>query len=180
MVKHKFSSSFFIFLFTLFTITGCTVIDFATDVTWEAAKLTGIAVRGVVRIAQGKQVVKLKRVGNSYLADTHINRKMHAHLIVDTGASNVTVSKRVAIKLGYDLNSAERIQAKLANGNVVAARVIILKELRIGRASATNIPAVVLERETGGSYDGLLGMSFLKHFVFQIDTDKNQLILQKR
>lgn len=180
MAKHKFSSSFFILLFALTAITGCTVIDFATDVTWEAAKLTGSAVRGVVRIAQGKQVVKLNRVGNSYLADTRINRKMHAHLIVDTGASNVTVSKRIAIKLGYDLNSAKRIQAKLANGNVVPARVIILKELRIGKASATNIPAIVLERETGGSYDGLLGMSFLSHFVFQIDTDKNQLILQKR
>ena len=164
----------------IFSLTGCAVIEGVTDVTWEAAKLTGSAVKGAVRIAQGKQIVKLRRVGNSFLTDSVINRKTHATLMVDTGASNVMLSKRIALKLGYKLTSAKRVQAKLANGKVVPGRVIILKELRVGGATATNIPAIVLEQESGGSYDGLLGMSFLSQFVFQIDTVKGELTLQKR
>ncbi len=171
---------FIIFLSAAFILTGCSVIELATDVTWEAAKLTGSAVSGAVRIAQGKQIVKLKRVGNSFLVASVINRKNHATLMVDTGASNVMLTKKTALRLGYNLNASKRIKAKLANGKVVPGRVIILKELRVGGATATNIPAIVLEQESGGNYDGLLGMSFLNQFVFQIDTAKNELTLQKR
>lgn len=172
--------SFFIFLCLLLALTSCAVIELATDVTWEAAKLTGSAVQGAVRIAQGKHIIKLKRVGNNFLTDSVINRKTHATLMVDTGASNVMLSKRIALKLGYNLNASKRIKAKLANGKVVPGRVVILKELRVGKATATNIPAIVLEQESGSNYDGLLGMSFLGQFVFQIDTIKNELTLQKR
>ncbi len=171
---------FIISLSTAFILTGCSVIELATDVTWEAAKLTGSAVRGAVRIAEGKQIVRLKRVGNSFLTDALINRKTHATFMVDTGASNVMLSKKTALKLGYHLNAAKRVKAKLANGKVVPGRVIILKELRLGRALATNIPAIVLEQESGGNYDGLLGMSFLGQFIFQIDTVKGELMLQRR
>ncbi len=172
--------SFLIFLSLILTLTSCAVIEFATNVTWEAAKLTGSAVQGAVRIAQGKQIIKLKRVGNSFLTDSTINRKTHATLMVDTGASNVMLAKRIALKLGYNLNAAKRVKAKLANGKIVPSRVVILKELRIGGAVATNIPAIVLEQESGGNYDGLLGISFLGQFVFQIDTVKSELMLQKR
>jgi clan AA aspartic protease (TIGR02281 family) len=171
---------FIIFLSAILTMTGCSVIEFATDVTWEAAKLTGNAVRGAVRIAQGKQIVKLKRVGNSFLVSSVVNRKTHATLMVDTGASNVMLTKKTALRLGYNLNASKRVKAKLANGKVVPGRIIILKELRVGAATATNIPAIVLEQESGGNYDGLLGMSFLGQFIFQIDTAKSELTLQKR
>ncbi len=172
----------FLILTPLFlsSLYGCAVIEGVSTVTWEAAKLTGSAVKGVVRIAQGKQIVRLKRVGNGLLASTTINRKTSALLMVDTGASNVMLSKRTALKLGYNLYAAKRVNAKLANGKSVPGRIIILKELKVGGASATNIPAIVLEQESGGNYDGLLGMSFLNQFVFQIDTAKNELTLQKR
>ncbi|MCB9772380.1 MAG: clan AA aspartic protease [Candidatus Omnitrophica bacterium] len=175
-MKNKLS----IFLITIITLTGCTILEVATDVTWEAAKLTGRAVKGAVHIAQGKQTIRLKRVGNSFLTDSVINRKRHATLLIDTGASNVMLSKSTALKLGYNLNKADRIQAKLADGKVVPGRVIILKELKVGGATATNIPAIVLEQTSGGNYDGLLGMSFLNKFIFQIDATKGELILQKR
>lgn len=172
--------SVFVLLSFVLALTGCAVIEAASDVTWEAAKITGNAVKGAVEIAQGKQNIKLKRVGNRLMTDSWINRKSHATLMLDTGASNCMLTKRIALKLGYNLNAAKRIKAKLANGKVVPARVIILSELKIGGASAFNIPAVVLEQESGGNYDGLLGMSFLNQFIFQIDTVKGQLILQKR
>ncbi len=178
-MQNKIIPLFAVLILTC-SLIGCAVIEVATDVTWEAAKLTGNAVRGAVRIAQGKQIVKLKRVGNGLLTDVTVNRKIHATLVVDTGASNVMLSKRTALKLGYNLNAAKRVQAKLANGKMVPGRIIILKELRVGGARATNIPAIVLEQESGANFDGLLGMSFLRQFIFQIDTVKSELTLQKR
>jgi len=172
--------SLLIFPFLTLSLIGCAVIEGVTNVTWEAAKLTGSAVKGAVHIAQGKQTVRLKRVGNSLLTAAIINKKAHVSLMIDTGASNVMLSKRTALKLGYNLATSRRVQAKLANGQTVAGRIIILKELRVGGARATNIPAIVLEQESGGNYDGLLGMSFLNQFIFQIDSVKNELILQKR
>lgn len=169
-----------ILLFSILLLCGCAVIEGVTYVTWEAAKLTGKAVKGVVHIAQGKQVIHLKRIGNSFFADVRINRKIRGLLMVDTGASNVLLSKRLALKLGLNIRGAKRIQAKVAGGRIVPGRLIFLKEIRVGGARVENIPAIVLEQESGEAYDGLLGMSFLKQFIFQIDTQKSQLILQRR
>ncbi len=84
-MQNKIIPLFAVLILTC-SLIGCAVIEVATDVTWEAAKLTGNAVRGAVRIAQGKQIVKLKRVGNGLLTDVTVNRKIHATLVVDTGA----------------------------------------------------------------------------------------------
>jgi len=174
---------FFLTLLILVTA-GCAVVEGVTEVAWETTKFTGKvagkAVKGAVHIAQGKQTVRLKRIGNSYFCDAVLNKKTHATLMVDTGATNVMLSSRMAQKLGLNLQASRRVKAKLAGGRMVAARVVTLKELRIGKATAYNIPVIVLEQEVREAYDGLLGMSFLNQFIFQIDTHKNELILQKR
>lgn len=168
----------------LLTSINCAVVEGVSDVTWEVAKLTGKAaghaVKGAVHIATGKQRVRLKRIGNGLFAEATINRKTKAMLLVDTGATNVMLSQRIAVKLGLDLRGAKKAQAKLASGKVIPARVVFLKELRVGKARIENIPAIILEQENGEIYDGLLGMSFLDQFIFQIDAKNGELILQKR
>ncbi len=165
-------------------ICGCEVIGAVTDVGWEATKftgkMTGKAVGGIVSAIEGKQTIHLKRIGNSFFTDTVVNRRTRALLMVDTGASNVLLSIRTVQKMGISLRNAKRVKAKLAGGKVVNARVITLSELRVGGAVVKNIPAIILEQESGEAYDGLLGMSFLNQFVFQMDTVKGQLVLQKR
>jgi len=47
----------------------------------------------------------------------------------------------------------------------------------LGRARVTNVRAVVLDKEQGM---GLLGMSFLNNFVFKVDTEKSELVLERR
>ena len=164
----------------IFLVSGCEVVGTLTDVGWEATKLTGKAVGGAINAVQGKQTIRLKRIGNSFFTDVVINQRTRALLMLDTGASNVLLSIRTAQRLGISLRYAKRVKAKLAGGKIVAARVITLKELRVGGAVVNNIPAIILEQESGEAYDGLLGMSFLNQFVFQIDTVKGHLTLQKR
>ena len=58
--------------------------------------------------------------------------------------------------------------------------MVVLDEVHLGEVSVRNVKAIILDYENNQSSDGLLGMSFLENFVFQIDAEKNELILTKR
>ena len=142
-------------------------------------KATGGAAKTVVHIARGTQVVPLERQGG-LVAEVTVNRRVKARFLVDTGASQMQISQSLARRLKIDLRKAEQVPVRVAGGTTVAARAVTLKEVRIGRARVDNVQAIVIDREGTMSYDGLLGMSFLNHFNFQIDTENARLILRKR
>lgn len=80
-------------------------------------------------------------------------------MMVDTGASLVTLSNDTAKRLGIAPARADyRLTLRTANGLVQGAS-IRLRELRIGSVSLENVDAVILP---AGALDAnLLGMSFL-------------------
>jgi len=188
------------FLIFLIFSSGCALVDVTTEtakiigkVGWEATKITGKVlwtagkaagggVKTLVHIARGKQVIKLKKIGNSFYADVKLNRKVKATFLVDTGASSVQISQGLARKLRINPAKGDPLMAQIADGQMVSGHAVNLKEVRMGRVYVKNVRAVVLDNEVAGKEkeDGLLGMSFLNHFVFQMDTEKGQLILQKR
>ncbi len=142
-------------------------------------KATGKATKTVVHMASGTQVVPLERRGG-LIAEVQLNRKITAKFLVDTGASQMQISQSLARRLHIDLRKAEAVPVRVAGGRVVSARSVVLKEVRIGRARVKNVQAIVIDREGAMDYDGLLGMSFLNHFNFQVDTENARLILKKR
>ncbi|KFI30281.1 aspartyl protease [Haematobacter massiliensis] len=81
--------------------------------------------------------------------------------IVDTGASNVVLSREDARAIGLDPDELPYFgQAMTANGLVRTARVR-LEELRLGPHAERNVTAWVSEGEMPGS---LLGMDYLRRF----------------
>lgn len=142
-------------------------------------KATGGAAKTVVHIARGTQVVSLERRGG-LTAEVTVNKRTKAMFLVDTGAEQVQISQSLARRLKIDLRRAEPVSVRVAGGTVVAARVVTLKEVRIGRACVEHVPAIVIDREGVMDYDGLLGMFFLSHFNFQVDTQNAKLILRRR
>jgi predicted aspartyl protease len=68
----------------------------------------------------------------------------------------------------------------LAGGGTVIGRLVILDEVYLGSVAVRNVKAIILDYESEQTSDGLLGMSFLENFVFQIDAKNNELILNKR
>jgi len=54
-----------------------------------------------------------------------------------------------------------------------------IHEVALGAARVHDVKAIVLERDSLGVADGLLGMSFLENFIFSIDTQKGELILER-
>ena len=142
-------------------------------------KATGGAAKTVVHIARGTQVVPLERQGG-LVAEVTVNRRVKARFLVDTGATQMQISQSLARRLKIDLRKAVPVPVRVAGGAVVSARSVLLKEVRIGRARVENVQAIVIDREGAMNYDGLLGMSFLNHFNFQVDTENAKLILRKR
>jgi len=157
----------------------------AAKITVATAKFTGkvamatgkVGVAGV-KYATGSRTVKLEKEGNSYYAEVKINKRDKARLLLDTGATNVQISAWMARRLGLSLANAEQVRVSLADGSTSMARIVTLKELRVGKAKAKDVKALVIEGASIPERGGLLGMSFLNRYKFQIDTQKHLLILR--
>ncbi|PZX17501.1 aspartyl protease family protein [Palleronia aestuarii] len=95
--------------------------------------------------------------------------------IVDTGASDLVLSRSDAERVGLDPDSLAYLgQAQTANGTVPMARVY-LDEVELAGAVERDVPASV----NGGEMDmSLLGMSYLQHFG-RIEISGNTLTLSR-
>jgi clan AA aspartic protease (TIGR02281 family) len=133
-----------------------------------------------VSMDQARVIVPLEREGKSFFVRLKLNGTITARFLVDTGASAMQVSRAMAKKLKLKSPRAKTVPVMLAGGSYVRGRIVELDEVAIGAAKACHVKAVVLEHDDLGARDGLLGMTFLENFIFSIDTEKGELVLEKR
>jgi len=145
----------------------------------KTAVVTGRGIKTIVNMTAGKHVVRLDKKGNSLLVNTLLNRKVKTDLILDTGCTDTQISEEVAERLGIETSGCRSVSCQLADGRSVSGKETVIKEVRIGSAKVYNVRAIVLGSDNLGS-GGLLGMSFLDNFIFRIDSEKGELILQRR
>ncbi|HEY8117683.1 MAG TPA: retropepsin-like aspartic protease [Methylophilaceae bacterium] len=101
------------------------------------------------------RVVELQRgLDGHYRAQAYING-MQVDVLVDTGATGVAISQRLADKLG--LHSHDAIRTTTANGDSIAYETR-LSSVKLGGVEAKDVAATIAP---GLSGDVLLGMSFL-------------------
>lgn len=98
-------------------------------------------------------------------------------MLVDTGASFISMSSDYARALSLDYRRGQRVPIQTANGLIEAWRVN-LASVRVGEITVHNIEAVVAEasRETTGM--PVLGMSFLN--MVEMQRRGNTLTLTRR
>ncbi len=166
-------------VYTTARVTG-NVVGTTAKVLGKATVVTGKGVKTVVNMATGNHVVKLVRRGNGLTTSVLLNRKVREDLIVDTGATDTVISSSLAKKIGIQAAKGKNVLCQVADGRTVNGKQINIKEVRVGGAKVYNVQAVVLDSGEMGDSPGLLGMSFLKNFVFKVDTEKELLVLQKR
>lgn len=117
------------------------------------------------------------------IVETLLNKKVKASLLLDTGASTILLSNEIAkrLKIKTDKTGGNGVMVQLANGEKVKAQYVVLDSVKIEDVEAKSVGAVVLsETIEMQAHDGLLGMSFLNNFNFEIDTENKKLILQKK
>ena len=127
-----------------------------------------------------KYSIGYNRKGDAIIVEALLNEITKVNFILDTGASIVVISRRIANKLGLNIDDKNLSTfVTLADGRKVRANAVLLDSISIGNLKAKNIQAAVLEKEEAISEDGLLGMSFLKNFTIKIDPKNGKLVLEE-
>jgi clan AA aspartic protease (TIGR02281 family) len=119
----------------------------------------------------------LKARGFSYSVDTLVNRGVRLNMLVDTGASFTILTVDAAKKLGItNLDALPKMPVSTAGG-VTWIHLVEIESVSVGGAEAHSIEGGI-SSQIGGGLDGLLGMSFLGEFVYQLDGPGGQLSLK--
>ena len=108
-------------------------------------------------VASGRNVVLKPDAQGQFQADVSVNGRV-IRMLVDTGATAVSLTQKDAIALGV-LPISFNIHIHTANGDARAGEAK-LNEIRIGQIAVRDTPAIVLPN--GAAEQSLLGMSFLK------------------
>ncbi|MFA5090115.1 MAG: retropepsin-like aspartic protease [Candidatus Omnitrophota bacterium] len=118
--------------------------------------------------------------GDHIFVNALLNGKTEVKLLVDTGSSFVVLPRSFAVKLDILANSIKPdVKLTLADGREVTAAVTTLDTMAIGEMVAKKVDiALIYKDDAFVGFDGLLGMSFLKLFKFEINPDKKKIILQ--
>ncbi len=135
---------------------------------------------------------------SSIYVNVLLNGKVRARLHLDSGASSISLSKRLAGKLGIELGTLEKSAVQVADGRTVEVAVTRLESLKVQNIEATraedpgveaqNIEASFILEDTSLvlegadkviSNDGLLGMSFLEKFEFTADSKNSKVVFKK-
>jgi clan AA aspartic protease (TIGR02281 family) len=129
----------------------------------------------------GEISVPLTSIGGSLVVRVLLNQERSAQLIVDTGASMTVLSMDVALDLGILGTTENELLTVNTAGGSVQVNMNYLSSLSVGSAQATNVAVAIHDLpEVPEPIEGLLGMSFLKHFLVTLDSDHARLILRPK
>ena len=125
--------------------------------------------------------ISLTKMGGSYVVQAHLNEERTAYLIVDTGASMTVLSTNIAIDLGILGTTDNELLTVNTAGGSVQVNMNYLSSLNVGNAQAKNVAVAIHDLpDIPEEIEGLLGMSFLKHFLVTLDAEHAQLILRPK
>ncbi|MCH8067935.1 MAG: retroviral-like aspartic protease family protein [Candidatus Marinimicrobia bacterium] len=119
--------------------------------------------------------VRFGRDANIILVDVFIknlNRQKIVRMALDTGATYTMIPWEVADSLGLQPElTREKIETVTASG-VEMVPIVDLPVVAVGSSEARNIRAIIHDLPTRSFVDGLLGLSFLRHFNLNVDFEE--------
>lgn len=99
-------------------------------------------------------------------------------MALDTGATYSMIPWGVAEQLGYDpAGSSERVNITTAT-TTMKAPLITLDTMGIGKMIVKNVKVAVHDLPAKSRVDGLLGLSYLKHFDLSLRFKKGLLVIE--
>jgi aspartyl protease len=126
---------------------------------------------------QGKVTIPIEVRGRHIIVAVTFNDSVTANLVLDTGAGQTMISKRIANDLRlYSTGAGTRIGV----GGAVSVPTATLDAIRVGDADVKNMHVSIHDLPLNAFEEGLLGMDFLGRFQMSLDIEKRVLILSPR
>ena len=148
---------------------------------WEAIINSKETAETTTKTNSEEFVIPLMRKGRAFFVQVELNDSREATLIVDTGASETTLTSEIAYDLGLLDSDTSEMQYQTANG-IINASFTTIDSISLGDAIQYNVPVSVLgpSNNLSGIADGLLGMSFFEHYIVSMDSSREELHLRPR
>lgn len=135
-----------------------------------------IEIPGVITNSGEVQVPLIPVSGGNFLVDVLLNGRVKARLMLDTGASFITLSEEIGQKLGAFNSGASAEMPFNTAGGEEWMPLVALQTVSAGNAQSQLVEASIGKHLK--NIDGLLGMSFLGDFRFEIDRTNKRLTLK--
>lgn len=127
--------------------------------------------------AQGRTTIPIEVRGRHIIVAVTFNDSVTGNLVLDTGAGQTMISKRIANDLRlYSTGAGTRIGV----GGAVSVPTATLDAIRVGDADVKNMRVSIHDLPFNAFEEGLLGMDFLGRFQMSLDIEKRVLILSPR
>ncbi len=124
------------------------------------------------------EIIALRPKGGVMWVEAVVNGKTPVAMLLDTGATYVSLPRSLAAKCGAKATAADPEKTlRLANGTTSSVRITRLESLRVGGFEVANLECAVPTVE--GAAPPLLGQSFLRHFTYTVDPHTRKLTLRK-
>ncbi len=101
------------------------------------------------------------------------------YLALDTGASNVIISREAAINIGYNLKLTPD-QTTISDASTShLVPILTLKSFRLADATVENIQVLCYTIPEELGINGVIGLNFLRHFNVNLNFEKGILTLNR-
>ena len=110
-----------------------------------------------------------------------LNQKHSVRLLLDTGASGISVSPKATERAGLELLGDQASDMKgIGDEQAQASYRYMASELQIGSVTFSNYPVAVFRSAKSADFDGLIGADVFRKFIVTIDFPRLELILEPR
>lgn len=125
----------------------------------------------------GTMLVPVLTAGPSAIVTVTLNQTITGNLMLDTGATHTVISQRLSGILSLRPLGKSAVQTV---GGIIAVTISRLRSLKVGEAEVNDLSVVVHDFARDPRVDGLLGMDFLGRYRFELDAQRQALVLSPR
>ena len=129
-------------------------------------------------ITEGK--IPIEFVGDSIYIQVMFENKYEVKMLLDTGASMIHISQKLQQLIGIKLNEEVSVRNFITASGRIALPIYKIKSLAVGKFEVKNIEVASMATTLQNNAQGILGMSYLKNYIFSIDTDNSVLELKTK
>lgn len=105
-----------------------------------------------------------------------VNGSKPQKLLLDTGASGITINRKFAEKVNLELLHKQEIKG-IGDEGAMGASIALAREVRIGEVVLANCPIDVSDKKSVADETGIIGTDVLDDFVITLDPFARKIIL---